>query len=399
MDASQNVVERRSAGPSRWRELLVGLKPSQSSAQVAFVTAVSVLIAFGLSLGLIAWTGGSAWESVKALYTGSMASKAAWSSTLLYVAPLLLVAIGSCVSMRGGVFNIGQEGQVLIGALAGSWVALRLALPGMSLMIATLVAATVAGALWAGLSSLMYRLRGVNIVVSTLLMTFVAIQIVGFAVSKDWWLQASRIGDSVVESQSNQLPADALVGSIGQYPNIQLNGGLIIAVLLTIAIAVLVSRSRWGLQLKMMGLSPIAAKHAGVRTGRLGAMALAISGATAGLAGAILVTSPVGTTRLQPGVSNGIGWDGLLIVLVARSNPLVAIPVALLFGVLRAGGGFLASTGVPSSLVDVMKALLVLAFVVPPAVVQLSQRRRKRAPAPSITKPAIKAPTPKGAAV
>lgn len=369
---------------------------SKAQIRVVLATVVSVVIALALSLALISWTGGSAGDSVDALYTGSMGSKAAWSTTLLYVAPLLLVAIGSCVSMRGGVFNIGQEGQVLIGALAGSWVALRLALPGMSLMIATLVAATVAGALWAGLSSLMYRLRGVNIVVSTLLMTFVAIQVVGFAVSKDWWLQASRVGDSVVESQSNQLPADAQVGSIGEYPGLQINGGLILAVLLAIGIAVLVSRSRWGLQLKMMGLSPIAAKHAGVKTGRLSAFALAISGATAGLAGAILVTSPVSTNRLQPGVSNGIGWDGLLIVLVARSNPLVAIPVALLFGVLRAGGGFLASTGVPSSLVDVMKALLVLAFVVPPAVVQLVQQRRKRVTKPRIENPAVK-PTPEGA--
>lgn len=397
MDASQNLVGQGSAEPSRRRELLAGLRPSRSTALIALVTAGSVLVAMALSLGLIAWTGGSAWDSVDALYTGSMASKAAWSSTLLYVAPLLLVAIGSCVSMRGGVFNIGQEGQVLIGALAGSWVALRLALPGMSLMIATLVAAAVAGALWAGLSSLMYRLRGVNIVVSTLLMTFIAIQVVGFAVSKDWWLQASRVGESVVESQSNQLPADAQVGSLGEYPGLQINGGLIIAVLLAICIAVLVARSRWGLQLKMIGLSPIAAKHAGVKTSRLSTFALAISGATAGLAGAILITSPVSTNRLQPGVSNGIGWDGLLIVLVARANPLVAIPVALLFGVLRAGGGFLASTGVPSSLVDVMKALLVLAFVVPPAVVQLVQQRRKRAKKPRTAQPAIKEPTPEGA--
>lgn len=397
MSASQNLTGQGSGIPNRWRELLAGLRPSRSTALIALVTAGSVLLAMVLSLGLIAWTGGSAWESVKALHTGSMASKAAWSSTLLYVAPLLLVAIGSCVSMRGGVFNIGQEGQVLIGALAGSWVALRLALPGVSLMIVTLIAATVAGALWAGLSSLMYRLRGVNIVVSTLLMTFIAIQVVGFAVSKDWWLQASRVGESVVESQSNQLPAEAQVGSLGEYPGIQINGGLIIAVLLAIGIAVLVSRSRWGLQLKMMGLSPIAAKHSGVKTGRLSAFALAISGATAGLAGAILVTSPVSTNRLQPGVSNGIGWDGLLIVLVARSNPLVAIPVALLFGVLRAGGGFLASTGVPSSLVDVMKALLVLAFVVPPAVVQLTQHRRKRVKKSRTLTPVTKEPTPEGA--
>lgn len=399
MDTSQNLGERGSVDLNRWREFVGTIRPSRTSVLIALVTTGSVLLALALSMGLIAWAGGSARDSVDALLTGSVATRAAWSSTLLYVAPLLLVAIGSCVSMRGGVFNIGQEGQVLIGALAGSWVALRLALPGVSLMIAALLAATVAGALWASMSSLMYRLRGVNIVVSTLLMTFVAIQVVGFAVGKDWWLQAARVGDSVVESQSNQVPENAQLGSLGEYPNIQINGGLVLALLLTFSIAVLVARSRWGLQLKMMGLSALAARHAGVKTGRLSAFALAISGATAGLAGAVLVTSPVGTNRLQPGVSNGVGWDGLLIVLVARSNPLIAIPVALLFGVLRAGGGFLASTGVPASLVDVMKALLVLAFVVPPAVVQLTQHRRRRIKPRGNVSKKVEVPVREGAAI
>jgi ABC-type uncharacterized transport system permease subunit len=359
---------------------------SRSSARVTIATLISVAVALGISMGLIAWTGGSATQSIDALFTGSMGSQAAWSTTLLYAAPLLLVAVGSCVAMRGGVFNIGQEGQVLIGALVGTWVALRLALPGVPLLIAMLIAAAVAGAAWASLSSWMYRWRGVNIVVSTLLMTFVAAQVVAFAVSKDWWLQASRMGDSVVESQSNQIPQATRIGSLGQYPNLMINGGLIIAVLLAIALYVVVSRSRWGLQLTMMGLRPVAARHAGVRTSRMSMMALAASGATAGLAGAILVSSPVSTHRLQPGTANGIGWDGLLIVLVARANPLVAIPVALMFAVLRAGGGFLASTGVPSSLVDVMKALLVLAFVVPPVVASVMGKRRSKA-----------ASTPKGA--
>jgi ABC-type uncharacterized transport system permease subunit len=78
----------------------------------------------------------------------------------------------------------------------------------------------------------------------------------------------------------------------------------------------------------------------------------------------VLLTSPVGANRLQPGMSVSIGWDGLLVALVARNRPLLALPVALLFGALRAGGGFLAATGVPPYLVDVVKALLVLAFVV-----------------------------------
>jgi simple sugar transport system permease protein len=139
------------------------------------------------------------------------------------------------------------------------------------------------------------------------------------------------------------------------------------------------TRTRWGFRLKMLGLNPTTARHAGVKVGLLGGLALATSGALAGLAGAMLLTSPVGTHRLQPGMSLNIGWDGLLVALVARNNPLLSIPVAVLFGVLRAGGGFLAATGVPNFLVDVVKALLVLAFVAPPVVVAMLRRRRAAA--------------------
>ncbi len=89
----------------------------------------------------------------------------------------------------------------------------------------------------------------------------------------------------------------------------------------------------------MLGLNPRAARHAGVRVAALSGTALAVSGAFAGIAGAVLLTSPVGTNRLQGGISNNIGWDGLLVALVARNRPLMAIPVALLFGVLRSGEG------------------------------------------------------------
>lgn len=345
---------------------------------VLVATVLAVAVALAISMALISSVGQSPLNAMHAVYLGSLASTQAWSLTLLYVAPLLLVAVGSCICMRGGVFNIGQEGQVLLGALAATWVALRMPITGPALMLVTVLAAVVAGALWASVSSLMYWWRGVNIVVSTLLMTFVAAQIIGYAVSKDWLLQATRMGDSIVESQSDQLPEDARLGSIGQYPSLEVNMSLIIALLLTAVIAVLLMRSRWGIQIKMLGLSPSAARHSGVRTTRMSTWALALSGGFAGLAGAVLVASPVGTNRLQSGTANNIGWDGLLIVLVARSNPLVAIPVALLFGVLRAGGGFLASAGVPSALVDVMKALLVLAFVVPPIIVSWYERRMWR---------------------
>ncbi|WP_207945671.1 ABC transporter permease [Actinomadura sp. 7K534] len=358
------------------RRLAAALNPGPGGVQVALATAVAVALALAFSSVLVALTGGSPGGAVKALYDGSLANSSAISSTLLYAAPLLLVAVGTCVCVRAGVFNLGQEGQVLIGALAGAAVGLRLAVPGPALLVIAMVAAALAGGAWAGISSLMHRFRGVNIVVSTLLMTFLAQQLVSFAVNTEWLLQETRRGGATVSPQSNRLPENGLLGSFGEYPGLQINGGLLLALLAAVVIAVLIARSRWGFRLTMLGLNPRAARHAGVRVAALSGTALAVSGAFAGLAGAVLLTSPVGTNRLQQGLSNNIGWDGLLVALVARNRPLAAIPVALLFGVLRSGGGFLASTGVPHFLVDVVKSLLVLAFVVPPVLTEALRRRR-----------------------
>jgi simple sugar transport system permease protein len=214
----------------------------------------------------------------------------------------------------------------------------------------------------------------VNIVISTLLLTFVAQQLIAYSVATEWFLQQSRGTKIVVAAQSNQLPSSARLNSFGEYPSVLINGGLIIAVVLTVLVAVALARSRWGFRVKIVGLNPRAAQHAGIPIARVSGLALALSGAFAGLAGAVLLTSPVATNRLQPGMSSNIGWDGLLVALVARNRPALCLPVAALFGILRAGGSFLAATGVPFYLVDVVKALLVLALVVPPVAADIAER-------------------------
>ncbi|MBN9619373.1 MAG: ABC transporter permease [Actinobacteria bacterium] len=343
---------------------------------VAGMSVIAVLVVLALSAVIIATTGGSPYGSLKAVLQGSVGSQASLSDTLLNATPLLVVAVGSCICARAGEFNIGQEGQVLIGAMAAARVCLKLNLVGPVLLVLALVVAALAGGVWASLSSLMKRIAGVNVVVSTLLMTFVAQQLVTFAVNKSWFLQEQQVGSySTPSPESDLIPGNSVLGSLGHYPNLQLNLGLFIALGLTVIVALMLARSRWGFRLKMLGMSKAAARHAGVRVAGLSALALAITGGFAGLAGAFLVTSPVGNFRFQPGTSDNFGWDGLLVALVARNRPWACIPFALLFGILRSGGNFISATGVPSYIVDVVKALLVLAFVAPPALVSALQRR------------------------
>ncbi|GAB7045115.1 ABC transporter permease [Catenuloplanes indicus] len=328
-----------------------------------WLPAATTAAALALSALLITATGGSPTAALQALIQGSLGDPTAISQTLLYAAPLLLVAVGTCCSTRSGAFNIGQEGQVLIGALAGATAGLRLAAPEPALPLVVLLAAALAAGTWAWLSALMHRLRGVDIAVSTLLTTFLAQQAVAYAVTTPWLLQESRLGAAAALPQSNTLPPAALLGSLGDHPALQLNLGLAVALAAALLAAVTLDRTRWGLRLTMTGLNPAAAQHAGVPVAAVNAAALATSGALAGMAGAVLLTSPLSTNRLQPDLSINIGWDGLLVALIARNRPLLTIPVAALFAALRAGGSFLAATGVPPYLVDVVKALLTLALV------------------------------------
>ncbi|WP_328779270.1 ABC transporter permease [Streptomyces canus] len=362
------------------RRFLARLRPGPGGWLVVGLTVVLVAVAAGASAALLLLTGGSPSASASAIWTGSLADATGWTTTLLNAAPLLLVAVGACVCASAGTFNIGQEGQVLIGGLAGAWVGLRLALPGPMLVVVVMIAAAVGGGAWAALSALMLRYRGVNVPVSTLLMTFLAIQLVTFAVSTPWLQESAQGTSGIADAASNPLPANARLAGFGQYPSVQLNMGLFIALVAAVGVALVLSRSRWGFRVRMLGLNPLTAKHTGVRVAALGGFTLALSGALAGLAGGLLLVSPIGTNQLQAGLSDNFGWDGLLVALVARNRPLVAVPVSLVFAVLRAGGDFLSATGVPYYLVDVVKALLVLAFVAPPVLVDLFRRRRGAIP-------------------
>jgi simple sugar transport system permease protein len=371
---SANALRRLNVGRGGWLTLAL--------------TVVSVAVACALSALLIAATGDSPSDAAHAIWNGSLANAAGWTTTLLYASPLLLVAVGSCVCARAGIFNIGQEGQVLMGALGGAYAGLRLAISGPFLLVCVLVFGAIAGGVWAGLSSLMLRYRGVNVVVSTLLMTFLAQQIVAYAVNTQWFLQETPQGTSgIAGSESNPLPVNGRLRTFGQYPDLSVNFGLILAVVAALVIAFLLARTRWGFRLKLIGLNPVTARHAGVRVAAIGGLSLAISGAFAGLAGAVLLASPISTNRLQPGISVNVGWDGLLVALIARNRPGLCVPAALLFAVLRAGGDFLAATGVPSYLADVVKALLVLALVAPGVVAAALRRRRQSVP-PSAPMPA-----------
>jgi simple sugar transport system permease protein len=251
--------------------------------------------------------------------------------------------------------------------------ALKIGGPPAVVLPLTLVAAAAGGALWAGIAALLRFWRGVDVVISTLLLNFVAAQVLSFALNKPWLLQET--GSNVQKlPQSDRLEPAYQITRLGHPPAFSVSSGVFLALAVAGVITFALARTRWGFRLKMLGLNPNAARAAGVSMAVVGGSALMLSGALAGLAGGVMFA---GTTfRIQPGFSANVGFDGLLVALIARRSVAATVPVAFFFGAMRAGGGFLASTGVPRYLVDVVQPLLVLAALLPPVLLFLWERRR-----------------------
>lgn len=344
------------------------------TARVVALYAASFAVAIFLSGLLVQVTGGSPLDVIRALYEGSLGSPQDIGLTIDESVPVLIVALGVIITSRAGIVNIGPEGQLLIGGLCGAAVSLRLAVPGVAMVPATLLAAAAGGAAWAGIAALLRYWRNVDVVISTLLLNFLAIQLVSFAVNRPYLLQEKLTGGGTASPTSDPIPSDARLPLLGQTGTMTFTSGTIIAVVALVVVGLMVTRSRWGFKLRMLGLNAEAARRAGVRAAALGTGALLLSGAFAGLAGGVVLSDRA--FRIQTGFSNNMGFNGLLVALIARRNPWATVPVAILFGILRAGGGFVATTGVPRYVVDVMQALIVLAALFPPLVDKVNERRR-----------------------
>lgn len=343
--------------------------------------AASVAVALVLSGVLVEATGG-AWRAVlDALLDGSIRQPGRWGETLGVAAPLLLVALGAGISAKAGLINIGQEGQLAMGAAVATYLGFRVGGPGPLNVVLLLVFGALGGAIWAGIAAGLRFWRNVPEVLTTLLLVTVAGQAVAFGLRYEWLLladEANRGNRNQVSQQladDNRIPRPTVFGN--EFP---------ISVYLAVALAVVVwfvlARTVWGFRLRMLGQNPRVAQRAGVSRSRYGTAALMTGGAFAGLAGAAMLAGggfAFGNYQLVPGFSANIGWTGLLVALVARERALAAIPVALVFAGLRTGSSFVSSTGIESRITDVVQGLLVLALLVPPAVMFIRDRRRARA--------------------
>lgn len=342
--------------------------------------AASVGVALLGSTILIQATGGNSWAVFDALIEGSLSGPGRWGLTLGAAAPMLLVALGTIVSARAGLVNIGQEGQLLIGTAFAVYFGFRIGGPGPVNLMVLLAFGSIGGAVWAGIAGVLRFWRGVPEVLSTLLLVAVASQLAAYALGREWLLLAPE-AVGARNNVSEQLAEDNRLPNLDIFGN-QVPISAFMAVGFALIVAYALARTVWGFRLRMLGRSPHAAQRAGVSQRDFGMRAMLTSGAFAGLAGTVMFAGggfQFSNFKFVPGFSGNIGWTGLLVALVARERAIPAIFVAFVFGVLRTGSSFVGSTGVEARVTDVVEGLLVLALLVPPAVMFIRDRRRARA--------------------
>jgi simple sugar transport system permease protein len=347
-----------------------------TAGEVIVLYAICLFVGLAASALLVASTGGS-WSSVfTAILDGSVRRPGRWGLTLGVSAPILLVGLGTAVSGRAGLVNIGQEGQLVMGAACACYVGVRMDGPGPVVLLAALAAGIAGGAVWAGIAGVLKFRRNVPEVLTTLLLGTVAANLMGWGLRNGNLLLAPPEGRANRNQVSLPLAADRRIPRITVFGNV-FPISVLFAVGFAILLSIVLNRTVVGFRLRMLGRNPRTAQRAGVSQERYGVGAMLVSGGFAGLAGGVMLAGgDFGNYQLVANFGAGIGFAGLLAALVARQRALVLVFVAFLFGGLRTGSGFLRATGVSARIADVVQGMLVLSMLLPPAILYVRARRR-----------------------
>lgn len=338
----------------------VGAPVPATAAWEGYARAVTVwlgaaLVAFALGGILVLIAGGSPVDSVRAMFHGALGSVFSVGQLLTLAIPLLIIGLGLAVAFRGRVYNIGAEGQLFMGALAGGTLLLTIDADGRLMIAIALVAGTVGGALWGAIVGLLRARWGVNEVISSLLLTYIALFIFGWAIRRPFGDPSA--GNNLA---SRPIPEDTLLGTL---PDLFVHYGLFVAIALVPIVGYVMARTPFGFRVRAMGLNPAAAEVAGVRTGRLVIWLMLVSGGLAGLAGIIQVVGIEG--RLDAGISQSYGFTAIVVALLGRLNAFGVLLAALFIAFLNAGGQAMSvEEGLPYSIVLAIQGVFVLLVLV-----------------------------------
>jgi general nucleoside transport system permease protein len=318
---------------------------------------LAVWISVVVLAALLTLSGYSASDALLALWRGAFGSWAVIASgTLVRATPLLFAGLAVAIAFRAGILNIGAEGQLIVGAAAATAVAV--ALPpsfGLFGVALALLAGVVFGGAWAAIAAVLRVRFGVLEVISTIMLNFIAMHATGFLVRGPLQEPSRIFPQSALIDQALRLPR--------LMPGTRLHAGVALAVITALALAWFLRATASGFRLRMTGANPDAARSAGlINVSRVTMSAFVVSGALAGLGGAVEVTGV--TYALYENLSPGYGYTAIAVALLARLNPASAIGAAVVFGALQAGAAAMQRDAqVPAVMVTVVEACVILVLL------------------------------------
>jgi simple sugar transport system permease protein len=299
-----------------------------------------------------------------AMFNGAFGSTNAAADTLVKATPLLLVGVGICIAFRGGMLNIGGEGQLIAGALAATILILNLPdLPAIALTPLGLLLGLIAGGVWGAVPGFLKARLRVNEILTTIMMNAIAVQLLNF-------LLRGPLMDPMQVEQGSFIPQTARFTLAADLPRLvptRLHAGFLIALAVAVLAWVLLWRTTIGFRIRAVGLNPFAARRAGIRVERYGVMAMILSGSLAGLAGAVQVMGVnhrMFTDGSAAGFTGAAGFNGIVAALFGQLHPLGAIPAAVFFGGLIVGANAMQrAVQIPSAMITALNGLRVVLVV------------------------------------
>ncbi len=341
---------------SSWRDLF--LLP-MAALLLAMLIGALIMIATSVAPATIL-------QSFVAMARGSLGSMHALSETVTAAIPLVLSGLGVGLAFRAGLFNIGAEGQMVVGGLATA--VASFAITGLPIWIhlpLALVIGLSVGALYAAIAGILKAATGAHEVISTIMLNLISFRLLDYVLRQP-----------VIQKEGRSDPISKAVLETAELPrllafidgNLRLHAGLFIMLLAVSVVYWLLFRSKLGFAFRISGENPGAARYAGIHAGLTVVLAMAIAGALAGLAGATQISGVLG--RATPGFTAGIGFDAIAVALLGRSHPVGILLAGLLFGALEAGGRQMqVDAGVSIDLIGIIQALIII-FVAAPLLVR-----------------------------
>ena len=294
--------------------------------------------------------------------------------TLVYASPLIFTGLSVAFSFRTGVFNIGAEGQFVVGSLAATVIGMFCPLPAIITVPLCLIAAAAAGAVWSAFCGLLKVKKGINEVLSFIMMNWIAYYLSNYIVNLPGIKAPSKEATiDILDNAKMLLPL-----SVRQMTGCTtINYGIIIAIVVAVIIWYIINKTTLGYELRSVGFNSHAAEYGGINSGASVMKALAISGALAGLGGAIQILGNAMHIAQFAG-QEGFGFQGITVALIASSNPIGCIFAGLFYGAMKYGGSKLNLVGAPKEVLDIIMGAIVLIIAITHVFKAFAQKKMQK---------------------